>query len=170
MNVSTKLKFEYLPLALLVLILAFVAGSELFPTYRKQSWTFLFVAFALISCAFSYFSHQTSSFSKHLILWLGALFALMTVFVFEQAGLINASQMAMFILVLLGFATFSSGLYGSVAESGIGLLLLVYAVIMAMLEEYLWVLWVFIVLLVAFQVFRLKKRGKTKALEEKAAV
>jgi hypothetical protein len=166
MRVSTKFKFEYLPLTLLILIFTLVAGSELYPAYRKHSWTFLFVAFAIISCASSYFSHKSSSFSKHFSLWVGAIAALMTVFVFEQAELINPSQMALFILVLLGFATFSSGLYGSISESGIGLLLLIYAVMMAMLEEYLWVVWIFILLLIIYQLVRFKKRDKSPGREE----
>ena len=163
---SKKMKYEYLPLALLVLILAFVAGSELFPEYRKQAWTFLFITFAVISCISSYFLNQNTSAKKHVLLWLGSIAALMTVFVFEYAGIINQNQMAMFILVLLGFATFSSGLYGSLSESCIGLLLLAYAVIMAMVEEYLWVLWLVIALIVIFQVIKIKKRASASALEE----
>lgn len=156
MQTATKIKFEYLPLILLVLILGIVAGSELFPEYRKQSWAFLFVAFALISTIYSYFQNKNSNTSKHFFHWLGAFGALMTIFIFEQAGVVSPSQMTLFIIVLLGFTTFSSGLYTSISESGIGILLVVYAVIMALLEEYLWIVWLVIISLTAYQLYRLK--------------
>ena len=150
----------HLPHALFFCIFGGVVVTELMPQFSNYYWYGLCVLFSLV---YAFSGTKQSSHNKvthHLLHWLGAGIAILIVFMFQYQKLISANQAALFNIVIVGMAAFTDGIRIGFKFSLVGIYLFWLALVLSLIEEYLWLFIGLSVLIVAVQWFWSHKQGK----------
>ncbi|MBL9060736.1 MAG: hypothetical protein JNK88_12015 [Mangrovicoccus sp.] len=134
-------------IAAILLALAFVAiaASDVSAMRSNGYWLGLVVVFALVSYGFDRVSSggrwvDLTALTRTAVHWLGVLAAIELVHVFVQAGQMTNADTGLACGLILALGAFTAGAWGNWRMGILGLALGVATAVVALIEQYLWVL------------------------------
>jgi hypothetical protein len=133
---------------LLMLILSFV-GLIITDTTKDEAWYYwraMTPIYALLSIILSWYLRGTAVYTfkteiwQEILHWIGLLLAVYIVSTFVSIGLIGKFEAGLTVLVLLAIATFLAGIYHDIIFMIVGIILGIFSLAAAILNQYLYTL------------------------------
>ena len=153
--------------ALVLLALAGVVVTNISPLYAHSFWVFMLVVYACTSICYGRKSASSLDgglggfVGKQIIHWSGSLTAVLCVYALVRTGTVNYEQAGTIILLILALATFLAGSHVGWRFYILGAFLALITVIMAYVEQYIWLI-VVAVCLILGAVYLWTRYKKTK--------
>jgi hypothetical protein len=165
--------FEIIFVLLLVLALIGVGITDFSPTHSYWYWFAMAPTFAL-ACLVIEWTHVRNERSPwlgilraQLLTWAGLLVAVQVVFLLLRAGRLTYESTGLIILLLLALTTFIVGIHLGYQLCLLGGFLAITVLIVAYLEQYVWVL-VFVAAIIVGAILYGLKRKITRPKEARA--
>lgn len=130
---------------LLAMAFAAIAASDVSAMGSNSYWLGLVVVFALVSYGFDRMGSGGSwidlaALSRTAVHWIGVLAAVQLVHVFVQAGQMTNADTGLACGLILALGAFTAGAWGNWRMGVLGIALAVATAVVAMVDQYLWVL------------------------------
>lgn len=142
--------------AIVMILLAFIAiaASDVSASGSFHYWLGLIGLYALISLVSQhYFQYKTLAHTSNalalLLHWAGVLAAVLMIFFFVSTGRITNADTGLTNGVILALGTFTAGVRGNWRLMVVGVTLAAATVSVAVVEEYLWILFALVLLAMA---------------------
>lgn len=164
-NESHKMVGQSLFMSLVVLAVIGVVISNISPSDAHGYWIFLLVVFAgtAIYCGRKQESVDGDPIGglvlKQVIHWGAALVAILCVYTLLHTGRINYEEAGLIILLILALATFIAGIQVGWRFYVLGILLALTTVIAAYIEQFMWVILLLAVAIVAVTFYGSKHKA-----------
>jgi len=100
--------------------------------------------------------------------WIGLLLSVLLVHILVQIGLSSRYQAGIEVLLLLALSTFLAGVYTEPTFIAIGIALGLFIIVIALLNQYLYLILVPVILLVMISLYWMSRHNKPKKEEDRA--
>jgi hypothetical protein len=154
---------EGLVLTLAALSTVGIGITDFAPSYGFRYWMAMVPVFGLASTYTAWSRARRAGVSgsavirKQIFHWLGLALAVQLIFMLQWTGRLNNADAGLVALLALGLTTFLAGVHFDWRLCLVGVLLGGVAALAALVEEYLWMLLIPTVLVVAVLVHRLRR-------------
>ncbi|RAI04185.1 hypothetical protein DLJ53_06980 [Acuticoccus sediminis] len=155
---------------LIGLAFAAIAAADVSPGSTDSAWFFLVGAYALAAFVFDrlHGGYSLTNWSSALPIafhWIGVLGAVVLVHVYESAGRFDNVETGLGCGLALALGAFTAGVHGNWRMTFIGTALGLATAAVAVLEEYMWVLFVLAVAAIVLMILveRLRRRHRAHA-------
>ena len=145
--------------ALIVLAVVGVVITDISPTNAHGYWVFTLVAYActVIFCGRKLANAQEKNFGRfvveQIIHWGGSLVAILCVYTLVHTGTITYAEAGAIMLLILALATFLAGSHAGWRFYVLGALLALTTVLMAYIEEFMWIIVLVAIVIIASTYF-----------------
>lgn len=149
--------------ALIILAVIGVVVTDISPASAHGFWvgTLIIYACTVIFCGRKFAVAQERSLGnfvlQQVIHWGGALVAILSVYTMVHTGTLTFSEAGSIMLLVLGLATFLAGLHAGWRFYVLGALLIGATVVMAYIEEFMWIIVLVAVAILAITYFISKR-------------
>ncbi len=148
---------------LIVLALVGVVVTDVSPSVAHGYWVFTLILYA---CTVIFFGRKSASsegrlkgfVAKQFMNWTGSIVAILCVYTQVHTGSITFEEAGAFMLIILALATFIAGSHAGWRFYMLGTFLALASVIMAYVEEFMWVIFIIAGLIIAGSYFLTKHK------------
>lgn len=149
---------------LIALALVGVVITDVSPSAAHGYWVFTLILYA---CTVIFFGRKSASsegrlkgfVARQVINWAGSMVAILCVYTQVHTGSITFEEAGAFMLIILALATFIAGSHAGWRFYVLGAFLALASVIMAYVEEFMWVIFIIAVLMITGSYFWAKRKN-----------
>jgi len=151
------------PILILILSIVGVVVTEVSVEYSIYYWMVIFVFLAILFTVLALQSEGKVHIMHHAGHWIGGFTALVMVYLFMDAGRLDASQGALVSFLILALTVFTDGLRLHYRYAIVGFYLFFSVGIIAFVETFVWWFLVISILVIFVEISLIKQAKKRKS-------